>query len=107
DLAHHLDVAVRGLGDRSRLPCEHCAGGRFGIQGVGLAVGAPRAPVATVDLDNAVSGAPRRAGEPRAVAAGAFDPERFDAAELLSPADQLPVAARICGEGTVLQARAP
>ena len=44
ELAHHLDGAVRGLGDGRRLTGQHGPRGDLGIDGVGLAGGAARAP---------------------------------------------------------------
>ena len=48
ELAHHLDGAVRSLGNGRRLTRQHGPRGHLGIDGVGLARGASRAPVAPI-----------------------------------------------------------
>ena len=48
ELAHHLDGAVRSLGNDRRLTRQHGPRGDLGIDGVGLARGASRAPVAPI-----------------------------------------------------------
>ena len=47
-LAHHLDGAVRGLGNGCRLTRQYGPRGDLRIDGVGLAGGASRAPVAPI-----------------------------------------------------------
>ena len=47
-LAHHLDGAVRGLGDGRRLTRQNGPRGDLRVDGVGLAGGASRAPVAPI-----------------------------------------------------------
>ena len=60
-LAHHLDGAVRSLGNGRRLTRQHGPRGDLGIDGVGLARGASRAPVAPIHFYDTM---PRSAHRP-------------------------------------------
>ena len=105
--AHHLDGAVRGLGNRRRLAGQHRAGGGLGVDGVGLAGGAAQAPVASIhfrDTMPGVANGPRQAG---AIAAGAFDAEGLDPSVGVRPRQQGPIAACIRDERLTAQADAP
>nr|WP_230862863.1 hypothetical protein [Amycolatopsis camponoti] len=86
--ADGLDVAVSVLRDSGRGAGQHGACCCFGIDRVGLAAGSPAPPVRAVDLDHPVPGLPGCAGQPGAVAAGAFDAEGVDMAQCAAPAQQ-------------------
>ena len=71
-LAHHLDHAIRSLRGRRRLTGQHGPGSDFGIDGVGLARRAARAPVASIHLHHTMPCAAHRPGETGAIAAGVW-----------------------------------
>ena len=77
-LAHHLDHAIRSLRGRRRLPGQPGPGSDLGIDGVGLARRAARAPVTPIHLYNTMPCAAHRPCKAGTIAAGAFDAERLD-----------------------------
>ena len=77
-LAHHLDGAVRGLRDGRRLPRQYGPRGDLRVEGVGLAGGTSRAPVAPIHFYNPMPRAAHRTCQAGAIAAGAFDAERVN-----------------------------
>ena len=95
ELAHHLDGAVCGRGGRRRLARQYRPGGGLGVEGVGLASGAAQAPVAPIHFRDTMPRAAHRPGQAGAIAAGAFDAERFNPPVGLGPRDQRLVAARV------------
>ena len=97
-LAHHLDGAVRSLGDGRRLPRQYGPRGDLRVEGVGFAGGASRAPVAPIHFYDTMPRAAYRPGQAGAIAAGAFDAERFNPPVGLGPRDQRLVAARVSDE---------
>ena len=103
ELAHHLDDAVRGLGDGRRLPREHGPRGDLGIDGVGFASGAARAPVAAIHFHHPMPRAAHRPCQAGAIAAGAFDAERVNPPVGLGPRDQRLVAARVRDERMIAE----
>ena len=96
--AHHLDGAVRSLGNGRRLTRQHGPRGDLGIDGVGLARGASRAPVAPIHFHDPMPRSAHRPCQAGAIAAGAFDAKRFDPPVCLGPRDQRLVAARVSDE---------
>ena len=103
ELADHLDGAVRGLGDGRRLPREQGPRGDLGVEGVGLAGGTSRAPVAPIHFYNPMPRAAHRTCQAGAIAAGAFDAERVNPPVGLGPRDQRLVAARINNERVIAE----
>ena len=93
ELAHHLDGAVRSLGNGRRLTRQHGPRGDLGIDGVGLARGASRAPVAPIHVHDPMPRSAQRPCQAGAIAAGAFDAKRFNPPVCLGPRDQRLVAA--------------
>ena len=71
---------------------EHRPRGSLGVERVTLAVVAPLAPVATVDLDDAEPLSAHEAREADPVGTCAFDPEGFEVAERARPGHQIGVA---------------
>ena len=106
-LAHHLDHAIRSLRGRRGLTGQHGPGSDLGIDSVGLARRAARAPVTPIHLHNTMPCAAHRPGEAGAIAAGAFDAERFDPPVRVCPPDQGPIAPRIRHERVVAEAGPP
>ena len=97
-LAHHLDGAVRSLGDGRRLTRQYGPRGDLRVDGVGLAGGAARAPVAPIHFYDTMPRAAHRTCQAGAIAAGAFDAERVNPPVGLGPRDQRLVAARVSDE---------
>ena len=87
-MAHHLDGAVCGLGDGRRLASQHGPGGHLRGDGVGLAGGATRTPVAPIDFHDTMPRSTPRTRQAGAIAAGAFDAERLEPPVCLGPRDQ-------------------
>ena len=77
-LAHHLDGAVRGLGNGCRLTRQYGPRGDLRVDGVGLAGGASRAPVAPIHSTDPMPRAAHRPCQAGAIAAGAFDAKRVN-----------------------------
>ena len=98
ELAHHLDGAVRRLGNGRRLTRQHGPRGDLGIDGVRLARGASRAPVAPIHFHDPMPRSAHRPCQAGAIAAGAFDAKRFNPPVCLGPRDQRLVAARVSDE---------
>ena len=71
---------------------QHGSCGGFGVDGIGLALAVPGGSVGPVDLDDASAGVAQVAGEPSAVGAGAFHPERVDLSQITGPVVQPAVA---------------
>jgi hypothetical protein len=88
----HLHHPHAGLGDGGGVPGLDRAGGRIGVDWVGLALAAACGPVGPVDLDHLLAGAAQVAAQPSTVGAGPLDPERDRLAELAGPAEQVLVA---------------
>ena len=97
-LAHHLDGTIRGLRDGRRLSRQYGPRGDLRVDGVGLAGGAARAPVAPIHFYDTMPRSAHRTCQASAIAAGAFDAERFDRPVGLGPRDQRLVAARVSDE---------
>ena len=104
ELPDHLDDTVPGFGGRGRLARQHGPGGALGIDGVGLADGATRAPVAPIYFHDSMPRSAHRACQPGAIAAGAFDAERLDPPVCLGPRDQGLIATRIGHERLIAEA---
>lgn len=64
---------------------EHGTCSRFGVERVGLAVGATAASVAEVDLDDPVAVSAYEARQARSIAASPLDPEDGRSIKLLRP----------------------
>ena len=107
ELPDHLDDTVPGFGGRGRLARQHGPGGALGIDGVGLADGATRAPVAPIYFHDSMPRSAHRACQPGAIAAGAFDAERLDPPVCLGPRDQGLIATRIGHERLIAEADPP
>ena len=107
ELAHHLDGAVRSLGNGRRLTRQHGPRGDLGIDGVGLARGASRAPVAPIHCHDPMPRSAHRPCQAGAIAAGAFDAKRFNPPVCLGPRDQRLVAARVSDERLIAQTDPP
>ena len=107
ELAHHLDGAVRSLGNGRRLTRQHGPRGDLGIDGVGLAGGATRTPVAPIDFHDTMPRSTHRTRQAGAIAAGAFDAERLEPPVCLGPRDQGLVAPRIGHERLVAETDPP
>ena len=90
--ADHLDVAVGRLRHDGGFAGQHLAGGRLGIDRVGLALVASQPSVGPFDLDHDDPAGGQPAAQPRPVAAGPFDSDLVDRAELRRPFEQLGVA---------------
>ena len=97
-LAHHLDGAVRSLGDGRGLTRQYGPRGDLRVDGVGLAGGASRALVAPIHFYDTMPRSAHRTCQAGAIAAGAFDAERFNPPVGLGPRDQRLVAARVSDE---------
>ena len=106
-LAQHLDHAIRSLRGRRGLTGQHGPGSDLGIDSVGLARRAARAPVSPMHLHHTMPCAAHRPGEAGAIAAGAFDAERFDPPVRVCPPDQGPIAPRIRNQRVVAEAGPP
>ena len=106
-LAHHLDGTVRGLRDGRRLPRQYGPRGDLRVEGVGLAGGASRAPVAPIHCYNPMPRAAHRPCQAGAIAAGAVDAERVNPPVGLGPRDQRLVAARINNERVIAETDPP
>ena len=88
-----LMAAVRALTARcARHPSQHGPGGGLGVDRIGLTPLASGPPVGPVDLHHGHALVQEHPGEPGAVAAGAFHPDRPELAVPAKPAQQLPVA---------------
>ena len=88
----------RSLGNGCRLTRQYGPRGDLRIDGVGLAGGASRAPVAPIHFYDPMPRAAHRSCQAGAIAAGAFDAERFNPPVGLGPRDQRLVAARVSDE---------
>ena len=106
-LAHHLDGTVRGLRDGRRLPRQYGPRGDLRVEGVGLAGGTSRAPVAPIHFYNPMPRAAHRPCQAGAIAAGAFDAERVNPPVGLGLRDQRLVAARINNERVIAETDPP
>ena len=102
-LAHHLDHAIRSLRGRRGLTAQHGPSSDLGIDGVGLARRAARAPVTPIHLHHTMPCAAHRPCEAGAIAAGAFDAERLDPPVRVCPSDQGLIALRIRHERVVAE----
>ena len=95
------------LGNGRRLTRQHGPRGDLGIDGVGLARGASRAPVAPIHFHDQMPRSAHRTCQAGAIAAGAFDAKRFNPPVCLGPRDQRLVAARVSDERLIAQTDPP
>jgi hypothetical protein len=91
-LAEGLDRAGARLGGHGGFAGEHCPGGGFGVDGVGLAVSAAVLAVGSVHLDDLRPACAQVAGQPRPPRAAALDAHHHELAEAAQPGEQTPVA---------------
>ena len=92
DLADHFCSAVRSFRHGGRDTGEHRPRRSLGIERVTLAVVAPLAPVATVDLDDVEPLSAHGAREADPVGTGTFNPEGFEVTERACPRHQVGIA---------------
>ena len=88
-------------------PRQYGPRGDLRVEGVGLAGGTSRVPVAPIHFDNPMPRAAHRTCQAGAIAAGAFDAERVNPPVGLGPRDQRLVAARINNERGIAQTDPP
>jgi hypothetical protein len=89
--AQHADrfhTAVGGLGGTKGFTGLDCPGGSDRVDGVGLAMATPGAPVGPVDLDHDEALLAQPAGQPCTPTAGALDPDAVNDPELRCPLDE-------------------
>ena len=96
DLADHLCRPVGALRNAGCDTGQHRPRGGLGVEDVALAVVAPHAPVATVDLDDAEPLAAHETGETDPIGTGALDPEGVEFAERARPSYKVGVAGTVC-----------
>ena len=107
ELPHHFHRAGGGLGRRRGLTREDRARGRLGVDGVRLARRSTQPPIRSIHFHDSMAGTANGPRQADAVAAGPFDPERFDRTVRLGPGDQRPIPLRIGVERVVTQTHAP
>ena len=90
--AQGLDAAVPGLGDRGPLAVECSESGVGGVERVALAAEPAIASVRSGDLPHLDTGCREVTRDPGSIAAGAFDPDPGELAEVAHPAQQRPIA---------------
>ena len=88
-------------------PASYGPRGDLRVEGVGLAGGPSRAPVAPIHFDNPMPRAAHRTCQAGAIAAGAFDAERVNPPVGLGPRDQRLVAARLNNERVIAENGSP
>ena len=88
-------------------PVQYGPRGDLRVEGVGLAGGTSRAPVAPIHFYNPMPRAAHRPCQAGAIAAGAFDAERVNPPVGLGPRDQRLVAARINNERVIAETDPP
>ena len=90
--SQHLHRPVTGLRAATGSAAQYCAGGSFGVEGVGLAPATAGGLVRLVDLDHLDASRPQMPGQCRAVGAGALHASLPHGAEPTRPDQQRSVA---------------